>query len=213
MSFPPRYALLLDGGFVIHKLTQHLRTFPTPDHVEAISSSVASHACVAGQTRLRIYFYHAHPAAGLLTNPLSGMVVDLSRTPVAKQHKGLLDALELRKDFALRLGELSTHDWKVGERALKSMLGNPRALEPDDLIPNIEQKGVDLRIGLDIARLALTRSVQSVVTVTGDSDLIPAFKFARREGLRMFLCHFNHGVKRELKAHADEVIQVDLPCP
>ena len=91
------------------------------------------------------------------------------------------------------------------------MLGKPRVLEPNDLIPNIEQKGVDLRIGLDIARLAPTRSVQSVVTITGDSDLIPAFKFARREGIRMFLCHFNHGVKRELKAHADEVIQVELP--
>ena len=78
-------------------------------------------------------------------------------------------------------------------------------------MPAIEQKGVDLRIGLDIARLALTRSVDVIVAVTADSDLVPAFKFARREGLRVFLCHLGHGIKRQLRAHADRTILVDLP--
>lgn len=119
--------------------------------------------------------------------------------------------MELRRDFALRLGELSTHEWKLGGHALKSLLKEARTIEARDRVPNIEQKGVDLRIGLDIARLALTRSVQSIIAVTGDSDLTPAFKFARREGLRVFLCHLNHGIKRELKAHADEVISIALP--
>ena len=51
-----------------------------------------------------------------------------------------------------------------------------------DLKPNIQQKGVDLRIGLDIAALALKHQVEIIVLVTGDSDFIPALKFARREG-------------------------------
>jgi uncharacterized LabA/DUF88 family protein len=212
MSCPPRYALLLDGGFVIQKLSNSLCSFPTADDVEALSNAVAAHPCVANQTRLRIYFYHAHPATGRLKNPISGEDVDLARTPTFKQHESLLDTLELRKDYALRLGELSTHEWKLGQRALKSLLEKPRQIQANDLVPNIEQKGVDLRIGLDIARLALTRSVQSIIAVTGDSDLIPAFKFARREGVRVFLCHFDHGVKRDLKAHADEVIQIALPA-
>lgn len=185
--------------------------FPSADDIEAISDAIAKHECVAGQTRLRIYFYHAQPATGVLTNPLDGTEVNLGATEVYAQQESLMDTLELRPDFALRLGELSTQGWMLGKRAMKSLLKKKRPIEGNDLVPNIEQKGVDLRIGLDIARLALTQSVQSIVVVTGDSDLIPAFKFARREGLRVFLCHFNHGIKRELKAHADRVIEIALP--
>jgi len=213
MSFPLRYAVLLDGAFVIKKLCDRAcpKVFPTADEIEAVANTISAHPCVAGQTRLRIYFYHARPATGVLRNPISRDEIDLSQTDIYRQQESLLDTLELRKDFALRLGELATHEWKLGKRALKSLMRQPRPVEARDLMPNIEQKGVDLRIGLDIARLALTQSVQSIIAVTGDSDLIPAFKFARREGLRVFLCHLNHGVKRELKAHADEVLTIALP--
>jgi uncharacterized LabA/DUF88 family protein len=213
MSFPARYAVLLDGGFLIRKLCERTRprTFPTATDVEAVATAIATHSCVAGLTRLRVYFYHAHPATGILRNPISGIETNLARTDVYHQHETLLEKLELRSDFALRLGNTSTREWKLGERALRSLLQSPRLIEPNDLIPNIEQKGVDLRIGLDIARLALTRSVQSIVAVTADSDFVPAFKFARREGLRVFLCHFDHPIKRELRAHTDDVIHIPAP--
>ena len=48
--------------------------------------------------------------------------------------------------------------------------------------------------------------VDIIVVVTGDSDLVPAFRFARREGVRGFLDHMGHGVRRELKAHADIIL-------
>ncbi len=204
----------MDGGFVTQKLGERTkpRSFPSADDVEALSNAVRSHPCVSGQTLLRIYFYHARPATGVLTNPLNGEKIDLSKTEAFRQNESLLDTLELRPDYALRLGELSIHEWKLGERALKSLLKKQRQIAAEDLVMNIEQKGIDLRIGLDIARLALTQSVQSIIVITGDSDLIPAFKFARREGLRVFLCHFNHGIKRDLKAHADQVLDIPMPA-
>jgi uncharacterized LabA/DUF88 family protein len=215
MSYPSRYAVLLDGGFVIQKLSERSRprALPSADEIESLAVSLGAHGCVADQTLLRIYFYHARPASGCLRNPVSGAVTDLGKTDIYRKSEQLLEKLDLRPDFALRLGELEVRDWKLGERALKSIRKTRRAIQASDFAPDIEQKGVDLRIGLDIARFALDRSVQSIVVVTGDSDLIPAFKFARREGLRVFLCHFNHGVKRELKAHADRVISVPLPLP
>jgi uncharacterized LabA/DUF88 family protein len=169
MSFPARYAVLLDGGFLIRKLCERTRprTFPAVTDIEAVANAIAAHSCVAGLTRLRVYFYHAHPATGVLRNPISGIETNLARTDVYRQHENLLEKLELRPDFALRLGNTSTREWKLGERALRSLLQSPRLIEPDDLIPNIEQKGVDLRIGLDIARLALTRSVQSIAFLDG----------------------------------------------
>ena len=63
-----------------------------------------------------------------------------------------------------------------------------------------------MRIGLDIASLALKRLVSAIVLVTGDADLIPAMKLARREGLRVMLDPMGRTeVRSELKIHADRV--------
>src|SRR5438132_713020 len=72
--------------------------------------------------------------------------------------------------------------------------------------PEIRQKGVDLYMGLDIARLSLRRFVDVIVVVSGDSDLVPAFKFARHEGIRVYLDHLGHTTRRELKANTDLIL-------
>src|SRR3546814_3527545 len=99
----------------------------------------------------------------------------------------MLEAIEQFDNFALRKGETVVRGWSLGERAAKNILKNPRMPEANDLVPNIEQKGVDLRIGLDIACLSLRQIVQAILFITGDSDMIQAFKFARREGMRIYL--------------------------
>ncbi len=68
------------------------------------------------------------------------------------------------------------------------------------------QKGVDIKIGLDLAWIALKRVVDVIVLVTGDSDFVAVMKFARKEGLKVILSPMGHSVRRELKAHADLVI-------
>jgi uncharacterized LabA/DUF88 family protein len=206
----PRFAILIDGAFAIRKLATRCRAFPKSADIEAVAAAIANHDCVRGLSRLRVYFYHAHPATQVLINPISKRKVALKTTRVHADHAKLLSGLEIAPDFALRLGEISTVGWKVGDRAFRRLVRQPQLIRAEDLVPAIEQKGVDLRIGLDIARLALTHSVEAIVVVTGDSDLIPAFKFARREGVRVFLCHLGHGVKRELRVHADRIIRIDL---
>lgn len=123
----------------------------------------------------------------------------------------------MKPNFALRLGDTaipggarkgSGLGWRLTKQASEDLLGKKtqRHLVADDLVPDIHQKGVDLRIGLDLARLSLRQLVDVVVVVTGDSDLIPAFKFARREGLRVYLQAMGHGVRVDLKVHADLVL-------
>jgi len=57
------------------------------------------------------------------------------------------------------------------------------------------------------SRLALLHLVDAVVVVTADHDLVPAFRFARREGLRVYLDHLGATfVHRDLIAHADRVL-------
>jgi uncharacterized LabA/DUF88 family protein len=213
MSFRPRYTILIDGAFVIRKLESRLKRFPTAQDIQSIAKVIAESECVSDLARLRVYFYHARPTADVLVNPISKEQITLGTTQVFAHHSQLLDELETLPDFALRLGETDTTGWRVGDTAFRHIMRKPRLLRASDLVPVITQKGVDLRIGLDMARLALTRSVEAIVAVTGDSDLIPAFKFVRREGVRVFLCHMGHRIKRDLAAHADRTVKFDPPSP
>jgi uncharacterized LabA/DUF88 family protein len=200
-----KVALLLDGGFVITKLTRKLKHFPSADDIVNECERIMKHPLLVGYDLLRIYFYHAPPATEDLINPIDKSSYKLGDSKTSRNSKRLLDALEMKPNFALRLGEAVPMGWRLGEQALHSLSSSVRAIQPKDLVPDIKQKGVDLRIGLDIARLSLRQLVDVVVVVTGDSDIVPAFKFARREGLKVFLDFLGHGVRRELKAHADIV--------
>lgn len=210
-AYPLRFAILLDGAFVIKKLEQRLRRFPHAGDIARLCVAIGRFPALSGHELIRNYFYHARPAAEVLINPLSKQRLDLGATPVFQQHTSLIDKLELEPDFAVRLGDTVAHaEWRLGSSAMKSLMREPRTVGADDLVPGISQKGVDLRIGLDIARLALREMVRAIVVVTGDSDLVPAFKFARREGLRVYLETLGHGVRRALKAHADMALATDI---
>lgn len=202
-----KYAILVDGGFLTKKLQSRNKRYPTVAEVEAEIERIKTHAALKDHRLLRVYYYDAPPATGVLENPVDSSQVDLSRSAHAAQSQGLQQSLELQNDVALRQGETVVHGWALGDAALKNITEKgSRPLTAKDFVPNIEQKGVDLRIGLDIARLSLRNMVDFIVIVTGDSDFVPAFKFARREGIRVYLDHMGHGVKRELKAHVDLII-------
>lgn len=201
-----RYAILLDGAFVIKKLQSRKKQFPSADDIESLCIDIQKNQILQHLDLLRIYFYHARPAKEVLTNPIDRQQIKLGDTVIYSNHERLLDTLELKPDFAVRLGEIVVREWSLGASAVKSLMKSPRSVLPSDLVPNINQKGVDLRIGLDIARLSLKEMVHAIVVVTGDSDLVPAFKFARREGVRIYLNALGHGIRRELKVHADRIL-------
>lgn len=202
-----RYAILMDGGFVIAKVKSALGRFPDATSIDAVARALEQRAELAQTELLRIFFYHARPASAVLIHPLSGEPIDLAATPQFRSNQELIAALELTPDFSVRLGETTGGEWRLGSAAMKSLLRSQRAIEANDLVPGLRQKGVDLRIGLDLARFALRELVGSVIVVSGDSDLIPAFKFVRREGVRVTLATLGHGVRRDLKVHADRVIE------
>jgi uncharacterized LabA/DUF88 family protein len=203
---PGKFAILVDGGFIKKKLKARNHHFPTIAEIDAEIQRIRAHASLTSISLMRVYFYDAPPASGKLTNPISGVVVDLASHADHAKNLSLQQSVEMQSDVALREGETAVHGWALGDAALRDIVKHgARTLTANDLVPNIEQKGVDLRIGLDIARLSLCKLVDIIVVVTGDSDMIPAFKFARREGVRVYLDHLGHSVKRDLKAHTDLV--------
>ena len=66
-----------------------------------------------------------------------------------------------------------------------------------------KQKGVDMKIGLDIASLSLKKIVQKIVLISGDSDFVPAAKLARREGIHFILDPMGNPIRPDLEEHID----------
>jgi len=201
-----RYAILLDGGFVKKKLEEQLGKFPATGDVVGICTDIAAKTRLKDCALFRVYYYDAPPLEGQAKNPMDGSVVNFTGTTAAKQNQALLDSLELEPDFAVRRGSLVQSGWKLGKTALKKLGQGTKTITAKDLVPDIKQKGVDIRIGLDIASIAVKRIVAVLVLVTGDSDFVPAMKLARKEGLKVYLATLGHGVRRELKVHADFVL-------
>jgi uncharacterized LabA/DUF88 family protein len=208
MSGMSRYAILLDGEFVKKTLARRASRFPTFEEVRAEIDRIASVSDLSGEQLYRAFYYTADPVGGRTRNPLSGDWTDLSANETFRRNARLISQLEFSPDVAVRRGVLAQFGWEITKRRFREILsgGSPR-IEAVDLQPKIQQKGVDMRIGLDMASLALKRLVGSVVVVSADSDLVPAMRLARREGLRVYLDTLGTThVKPELKAHADRVI-------
>jgi uncharacterized LabA/DUF88 family protein len=60
-------------------------------------------------------------------------------------------------------------------------------LEENDVEYDVKQKGVDMKIGLNIAAMAYKRLVDRIILISGDSDFVPAAKVARRQGIDVIL--------------------------
>lgn len=196
----------MDGAYVIKRLQHAHRRFPASGVVRRLARRLESEF----ESRLlyRVFFYHADPYSKAQRHPLTRQQIEFGDTSTARSHDRLLRDLEESEDFAVRRGELSFHGWQV-KRAVERALGrnSTNAIRPGDFVPNFTQKGVDMRIGLDIAALALKHLADTVLLVTGDADMVPAMKFARREGLRVGLCTLGFdGIRRELRAHADFLV-------
>ncbi|HEX6044708.1 MAG TPA: NYN domain-containing protein [Pyrinomonadaceae bacterium] len=136
----------------------------------------------------------------------------LAIPPHLKSENSQSQELAILDNVALRSGELSFDGWLIKPLSVVQILRTGRALAPTDFVPDLKQKHIDMKIGLDIAWLASKRIVERIVLITADSDFVPAMKFARREGVQVVLVTMGHTrVKRELKVHADELRSVVYP--
>jgi len=199
-------AVLMDGGFVKKKLEQQHHRFPTVQDVVVLVAATIAKPELKDASIFRVYFYDAPPFEGRAKNPIDGSITNFSGSRQARENQALLQSLELQPNFAVRKGILTCSGWKLGSAALKDLSRRTRAVSARDLVPDMGQKGVDMRIGLDIAWLSLKKIVDSLVLITGDSDFVPAMKFARKEGIRVYLESLSHSIKRELKVHSDIVL-------
>lgn len=106
-----------------------------------------------------------------------------------------------------RISDTQVHYSLKHEPTKKLLRGDilPADLTIDDLELNLEQKGVDMRIGIDISSLAFKHQVNQIILISGDSDFVPAAKQARREGIDFILDPMRAPIKDDLFEHIDGI--------
>lgn len=204
------YAILIDGGFAKRKLGNG--KYPaTAEKFKDLVGSLQKIKPLSEMQLHRIYYYDSNPLESSHEKPLEGGVSEFGKSPIVGNNKLLFEQLAKQPFTALRLGELSFNGWKLKNKRLEKAKGGTLEITHDDLQPQITQKGVDMRIGMDIAALTLKKQVQVIVLASGDSDFIPAMKFARREGVNVFLATLGHRVKPIMLEHSDLSLELALP--
>jgi uncharacterized LabA/DUF88 family protein len=196
-----RIAILIDGGFFKQRFKKNSKRDATKKDVEDLISDIMlnvakknAYSAHHPDVLIRTFYYDCHPYGKEVLNHDGKTKVDFSKNKLFTKQTAFLHSLDTIEQFALRLGELSFSGWKM----------HPD--RPTKITPDFRQKGVDMKIGLDIAWMAGKKTVDKIVLVTGDSDFIAPMKLARREGIQIYLAPMKNNLKHELIRHADFII-------
>lgn len=194
-----KIAILIDGGFLRVVAKKAKKTYD-PDFIERFA-----HSCKAADEAIfRILYYDCAMYSGTQKLPVSG------NPATFKSNDGWLHTLSHKDLFAVRRGVLKFRGYKPK----KTPVAAKAALTDADFTPDFEQKGVDMRIGLDIASYSDNHAVDRIVLVSADTDCVPALKYGRRAGLQTILVEPQcPGIRiaPELLSHADFKRIVALP--
>ncbi|MBN8816969.1 MAG: NYN domain-containing protein [Sphingomonas sp.] len=192
-----RTAVLIDGGHV-RALARVAKHTYNPDFIEKVA-----HACVgADEALVRVLYYDCALFSGTVKLPVSGQDHEF------KASDRWLHQLAAKDLFAVRQGVLKFRGWKPRKTPVAAA-----ALTDADFTADFEQKGVDMRIGLDMATFSEQRSVERIILVSGDTDCVPAMKHARKAGLQIVLIAFPNGRDTpELLWHSDFHRRVAWPA-
>lgn len=214
-------AILIDGGYFLKRLpaVRPDVDMADPDAVaRSVWQLVRRHldqlndvwkAADSSQLLYRTFYYDARPYARKAHLPVSGTAIDYAQTDQARFRERLFDALHSSRNVAVRLGDVRRdvdRSWVLKAIAQKGLLDGAVSvaeLDDGDFVPAIRQKGVDMRIGLDIASLTLKGQVDTIILVAGDADFVPAAKLARREGVQFVLDPLWQRVPADLNEHID----------
>lgn len=207
-----RTAILVDGGFY-RKRAAHLWGKKTAEQrARELTAYCSAHLqCKDGRENrqlYRIFYYDCEPLnKRSVSHPLFKSNVDLDKSDTYTWSSCLLNELRKRRKFALRLGTLSNQaSYNLRPEVTKKLLLGKMSLTElteKDFMFVAPQKGVDMKIGIDIASLAYKKQVDQIILIAGDSDFVPAAKLARREGIDFILDPMWADIKPDLFEHID----------
>lgn len=207
VTTPVKVAVLIDGGFFLKRYNS-LYNKDGKKTAEDVANDIyrLAHSHIGNENYLyRIFYYDCIPLDKRVHNPISRKCVNFATTELATFKKKLIEELKKKRKVALRLGTLKCGNWQFKKNVVAEIIaGTKTTFEEDDIFYEIMQKGIDMKIGVDITTIALKKFADKIVLVSGDSDFVPAAKLARREGVDFVLdAMYAQHIDNSLYEHID----------
>lgn len=207
-----RTAILVDGGFY-RKRAAFLWGKKTPmQRAEELNAYCKAHINNTNDKRYerslyRVFYYDCPPLSKQVFHPIKGNV-DFKKSNTYQWTLDFFDCLKQKRKFALRMGILSDEyaEFRLKQGVIRKLCNKRMTvddLSENDFEINFSQKGVDMKIGLDIASLSYKGQVDQIILISGDSDFVSAAKHARREGIDFILDPMWSKIKDDLFEHID----------
>lgn len=207
-----KVAIIVDGQFLLHRIREAQSSTQYPnleDQYNFLTNLINSN----DEELFRIFYYQGSPNKQTVDKPISNEKINFSESKINKYSSELITELSNKDFVAMRLGETSFRGWKlkrpVLEKIRKGLIRDTSKLTDDDFTPDFQQKGVDIKIGLDVAWLSNNNIVDRIYMVTGDTDFIPALKQARRDGIQIKLVKIGtKHINNDLLKHSDFILDL-----
>lgn len=203
-------AILVDGGFYRRRAFVAYGDKTPAERADELYAYCKRHLKTHGENSelYRIFYYDCPPMTRQVYHPLTQKNVNFAKSDTYIWAINFFDELKKKRKVALRMGELSEQQahYVLKNNKLNQLIRGQisvQDLTEKDFLFNVEQKGVDMRIGLDIASLSFKKQVDQIVLISGDSDFVSAAKLARREGIDFILDALHTNIKPNLFEHID----------
>lgn len=203
-------AILVDGAFF---LKRYKKLFNIQEYSKETAEQMGVnfytyvHKHARDKYLYRIFYYDCFPLDKKAHNPITKKSIDFKKTPQYEFRTAFFEELKRKRKVALRIGDIrESNNWLINPKKTKELLNGKlqiNQLQEKDVYFDMVQKGVDIRIGVDIASLAYKRLVQQIILISGDSDFVPAAKVARREGIDFVLDPMHNHINPALFEHID----------
>lgn len=203
-------AIMVDGAFYRKRAFYFWGDLSPKDRAQELVNYCKRHIKEekAGAELYRIFYYDCPPSSKRIYHPLLKRQIDLSKTDQFEWTNDFFRELMHQRKFALRMGHLAEEQayYNIKPSVIRKLIN--KTITVDDLTENdfsieIKQKGVDMRIGVDIASVTFKKQVDRIILISGDSDFVPAAKQARREGIDFILDPMRSTIKEDLFEHID----------
>jgi uncharacterized LabA/DUF88 family protein len=206
-------AIVVDGPFFVKRIRQ---LFPLAAHHDArvmgdlVWRLSAAHLFERNQPKrhlFRIFFYDSPVTDQKVLLPISKQSVDLAKTKEGQFRLAFHRQLQRKRKLCLRLGEsVEMSGWALREDSLPDLLARRISVDElldEDFMPLNTPRGIELRMGVDLASLAYKRQVQQVVLMTGDGHFSAASELLRFEGIDVVLDPMWQNIPEDIFAFID----------
>lgn len=206
-----KVAILVDGGFyrrISQKLWGNKSAEERADELFSYCQKHLYNNNSDNDKLYRIFYYDCLPMTKKVYHPLTKKTVDFGKSELYEWSTKFIDALKSKRKVAIRKGTLAEAQacFTLRPDTIKKLCNGTIKIEDlneSHFKLDVKQKGVDMKIGIDIASLSYKKLVSKIILISGDSDFVPAAKLARREGIDFVLDAMHTDIKPELSEHID----------